>query len=620
MNLLLAAIVSQAVGNLFYPGEPVTIQVDGPWAVTDYFGQSVASGTGSLPNLPPGWYELTAASGEQTSFAIVEATPLSVSAPFGTHTHFAQFHNLDIIPVLGKAGISQIRDEQYWSHIEMQPNNYTLPTKFQNYMDLAAQNGINPLICLSFSNQFYDYEEGDFTLPHSPSGRLGYVNYVRFLLGHYGQQMKAVEVWNEVNAGTFIRGPALADKDWFYTELLKSVYPAVKAVRPDVTVVAGATVPTAHGFFRDIFADGALNYMDAASIHPYGSNETIPLEIEDLRALMGSQQKPIWVTEFGVDEGRVESAVDLAQTVVMMLSAGVERIYYYLAQDDGNFPTRGLMADSGDNHRPHQSLVTYSTLIHQLSGAIANGRFATLPSTYAMRFQRGGEQVTALWSNFPVAVRLASASTLQVANVVGRKISLSPIGGFVTLTLSRDVQYVVGPVASVAEVNPSVIADSQSGISKFQGGNGWFYGYGNSGSFTPMEWKIWGTDNYRWIGIADNFGDGVFLHPSGGAWSIRRWVSDRSATARLSGKLSRGGGGNGTQLRILVNGAEVYNTHVAPEESKTYSVEGIQIEPGTQIDFAIDALGDSSFDATGMTSVVEQVSQTPLPPTNLRVQ
>ena len=638
ITLLIATIVVEGIGNLFHANQSAEIHVsaDGQsieWQATDYFGDPVVGGMTDgiiqVGNLPPGWYELNLTAGQETkktSFAIVEPTPLSVSAPFGVHTHFAQSHNPAIIPLLAKAGISHIRDEHYWGYIEEhQQGQYQVPEGWQSWMDAIQAAGINPLMVLTWSNPFYDYEAGDFTLPYTANGKQGYVNYALFLLSHYGNRIKAVEVWNEVNAGTFIRGPATADRAFYYTELLKSVYPAIKGTRPDVTVVAGATVPTAHGFFRDIFANGALDYMDAASIHPYGSNESLPLEVEELRNLMGGQVKPIWITEFGIDTGdarRQEAAANLAQTVVMALSANIERIYYYLAQDDGNFSTRGLMADSWDNNRPHPSLVTYSTLIHQLSGATAAGRFATSPSTYAMKFQRGADQITAIWSNFPVTVSLATTEALKVTNVVGRGVLRMPASGTVSLGLSRDVQYIVGPVKGVTEVNATVIADSMSGMTNVQGGNGWFYGYGDASNFTQMEWKIWGTDNYRWIG-GDKypFGDGGGLHPTGGDWAIRRWVSDRSGTVILSGKFSRGGGGDGTLLRILVNGAQIFATQIDPDEEGTYTVEGVQIQPGTVIDFAVDAIGDSNFDATNMTSVIEReaTQEVPRPPTNLRV-
>jgi arabinogalactan endo-1,4-beta-galactosidase len=99
-------------------------------------------------------------------------------------------------------------------------------------------------------------------LPHSERGKLGYINYALQLLRHYGDQIKCVEIWNEVNAGTFISGPALKDKPYYYAQLLKAVYPAIKTNRPDVKVVAGATMPIAHGFFQKLFRHDAGSFLD----------------------------------------------------------------------------------------------------------------------------------------------------------------------------------------------------------------------------------------------------------------------------------------------------------------------------------------------------------------------
>ena len=237
----------------------------------------------------------------KTSFAVLPPVKVSASSPFGVTTHFAQFHDPAIIPLLVKSGIIQFRDEQYWGWIEQKQGVYQYPQKYLDYMASAAATGLQPLIVLTWSNPFYDYEGGDYTLPHSRSGRVGYINYALELLSHYGSQIKFVEIWNEVNAGTFISGPALEDKPSYYAELLKAVYPAIKTTRPDVKVVAGATVPIAHGFFKRLFQNGALPYLDAVSIHPYGTVDDMPLAISELRALMGADQKPIWATEFGME-------------------------------------------------------------------------------------------------------------------------------------------------------------------------------------------------------------------------------------------------------------------------------------------------------------------------------
>ena len=123
-----------------------------------------------------------------------------------------------------------------------------------DYMASARATGLQPLIDLTWSNPFYDYDDSYYTLPHSEAGKVGYILQLRSrILRHYGDQIKCVEIWNEVNAGTFIKGPATQDKAYYYGELLKAAYPALKAARPDVSVLAGATVPIAHGFFRHPF-------------------------------------------------------------------------------------------------------------------------------------------------------------------------------------------------------------------------------------------------------------------------------------------------------------------------------------------------------------------------------
>ncbi len=52
-------------------------------------------------------------------------------------------------------------------------------------------------------------------------------------------------------------------------------------------LVAVATVPIAHGFFKSLFENGALPYLDALSIHPYGDFvDGVSLEISELRELV----------------------------------------------------------------------------------------------------------------------------------------------------------------------------------------------------------------------------------------------------------------------------------------------------------------------------------------------
>ncbi len=129
---------------------------------------------------------------------------------------------------------------------------------------------------------------------------------------HFGDRVDHWEVWNEQN----MRNITPAD----YTSLLKVVYPAVKAVDADDTVIAGglaATPLTGNGLYgaadylRRMYANGAEGYFDAVGYHPYSfplmpSNPAAwngwQIMEDGIRPTMvanGDSDLKIWMTELG---------------------------------------------------------------------------------------------------------------------------------------------------------------------------------------------------------------------------------------------------------------------------------------------------------------------------------
>jgi len=398
-----AITLSQAkLGNIFLTTETVQIPLTCSgnqitWVAKDFFGTTVGQGTvvpsgGSAtiqPNLGRrGYFDLeiteknngTVVAQKNTAFAVI--TPIDVSgmagSPFGTMSHFAQFNNPDVLPLMARGGFAHLRDEQYWNQIETQPGQYNFPTKFTNYMSAAATQQITPLIALNWSCQYYDFDNGEFTAPYSDTGRSGYSNYAVAVLNRYGNQIKAVEVWNEYNGGTFVQGPATANKPYYYFLMLRHAHQMMRVVRPDIKVFAVAGVPIPHGFFKSIFEEGSMPYLDGVSIHPYREYpEAVDIEISELRELIkahnGGQEKPIWATEFNLGANNVQdqfrAATYLPQLVTMMLSQRVERMYYYVTIDDASFPYWGLVSSSSDakgKYTPHPTYVAYANLVRQL--------------------------------------------------------------------------------------------------------------------------------------------------------------------------------------------------------------------------------------------------------------
>lgn len=509
--------------------------------------------------------------------------PIIKATTFGVQTHFAQFDNQDVIPLIKDSGILYIRDEQYWNHIETVKGIFNYPEKFTNYMSSLKSNNIEPLLILNWSNRYYDYEAGDFTFPHTIEGRTAFVNYALNILKKY-PEVKAVEVWNEVNAGTFIKGPATTDKAKYYVELLKVLYPAIKSVRPDVTVIAGATVPIVHGFFHDLVNKGALPYMDAVSVHAYVQPEVLVTEIETLKQITG---KPVWITEFAPSTTDVLLQADqTAQLVALICAAGVERAYYYLMIADGGFKHLGLV---DTNFHPRPVYYSYKEAIEKLSNKKFIKRLSSSPSTYLLEF----ENTLVAWSNEP---------TELLVNDLPIKIGRKPI-------------YIEKPFTTVIETNNSVITDAVSAYSNKQGNFGWYYGHAyvvgcyKPEMFQKMNWGIFLSDNYRWLGISTyHFLTTTGFHPDGVNWAVKRWQSNYTGEVILKGEISRGGGGDGCDAVIYLNGQQIFSKYISPSSKFTYEIP-ITLKDGDLIDYCVGPRGTNTNDATNFSSKIIKIEK-----------
>lgn len=637
-----AITISQSkLGNIFFTNETVSIpvRVDGDrveWSAVDYHGRVVKSGAavpvnGQVDIRPAlgrrGYFDLriverrsgNVMSEKSTSFAVI--TPLALTgreiSPFGVQMHNAQNGDQRAFDLFARAGIVHFRDEQYWEHIERQKGQYSYPAAFTNFMAKGAQAKMQPLITLDWANPHYDWSAGMFTAPHTDSGREGFANYGVEIVRKY-PELKAVEIWNEYNAGTFIAGPATANKPFYYARMLEVASQRIRAARPDVQIVAGGTVPITHGFLRDVFAQGAMPHLDVVSIHPYRATvEGADVEIAELRELIkrhnNGVEKPIWATEFSHEvyspSDHNEAAIHLAQMVTLMLSQNVERMYYYLGLDDPSFPHRGLLsAPNGSKGAlaPHPAYVAYANIIRQLRGYKFHSRFATnSSSTYAFRFQNAAGRMNVLWSTEPVTVSLRTSSPVIVTDIMGVSRSLSPSGGVVRLRIDRNPQYVKGPVSSVSDSGSPILACSLSGWSNEQGKHGWSYGSAavaggayNPSAFTPMRWDYIGDNAVGWMSNTWHFVSVEQMHPSS-SWAVRRWTSPVNATVTLRCKVNRGGGGDGVGINIYVDGTHVYSRHLKPDESYEFNVNNVVVKPGSRVDFTVNQHGESSFDSTG---------------------
>src|SRR5262249_3120895 len=138
----------------------------------------------------------------ETAMAVLPVPdPPAQNSFFGVVTHFAKGWPADIIPLIGKAGIVRVRDEQPWRKIQKERGRYSFEPRLSGFMGALRTNKIDPLIVLAFSNPLYDNDK----TPFDDQGRAGYAAYAAAVAQHYSGQVGAVEIWNEYS-GSFCDG------------------------------------------------------------------------------------------------------------------------------------------------------------------------------------------------------------------------------------------------------------------------------------------------------------------------------------------------------------------------------------------------------------------------------
>lgn len=137
----------------------------------------------------------------------------------------------------------------------------------------------------------------------------------------YAGQVDYIQIWNEPNLALEWGYEAVDPQK--YVEMLRVVYPMIKAANPDVQVLAGALAPTLAPpesewgmndlvYLQRMYDAGAADYFDALAIHAYGwhSDPDEPADpdvvnyrrTELLREIMvrnGDGEKPALITEGG---------------------------------------------------------------------------------------------------------------------------------------------------------------------------------------------------------------------------------------------------------------------------------------------------------------------------------
>jgi hypothetical protein len=273
-----------------------------------------------------------AAGGETESQPAAADEPLHTPyLEFGVVPHLFYTDHERALQLTKNAGFGWIRQQVVWKDMEMfEPENKYVWDQLDTIVEATDNYGLKLMISVVQAPEQYNPNHG---LPQNPQD-LG--NFVEAIAQRYGDKIQAYEIWNEQNLAHETGGTIRPEDVGHYVEILMECYTRIKAVNPNVYVLAGA--PSTTGFtkedvaladlayYRAMYAykDGIIaDYFDIQAVHPAGSAnppETFWPDnpstaegwtedstfyyrhIEHVREVMveyGMDDHDIWITEFG---------------------------------------------------------------------------------------------------------------------------------------------------------------------------------------------------------------------------------------------------------------------------------------------------------------------------------
>lgn len=255
-----------------------------------------------------------------TDTAPTTPAPTPTPSAIGFHdpeTYFMSDAEVDqTFDAMLATNVTSVRLMIPWAGVEQEQNRFDW-SKVDRTMTAAASRHMTVLGVINASPAWA-------VAPNVPAirGRPAYpTQYADFcakVAARYRGRISAYEVWNEPNGAQFF---APSPDPEGYTELLKAAYPRIKGADPDATVIGGvlgsvidqgSSTVNPVSFVQQMYLDGAKDYLDALSFHPYQytlkfsdgasiadspMNQTIA--IRELMIANGDASKKIWATEYG---------------------------------------------------------------------------------------------------------------------------------------------------------------------------------------------------------------------------------------------------------------------------------------------------------------------------------
>ncbi len=363
-----------------------------------------------------------------------------------------------IFEALSNSGAEYFRIDMTWEIIETAAGTYNFPEYYARMFASAQKYGMKPLVIVAYKNALYGNIDSNSFFSDTDAVA-AYAAFAAKIVETYADYIDAIEIYNEPN---YLNVPA-AD----YANMLEASYTAIKNVKSTVKVVGGVTSLADSDYIGSIINNGAGEYMDIVSVHPYVYNttDTAPegiiddiSEVRDTLTANGCEQ-PIWVTElnwptndslYGYTE--TEQAEYLTRAMLALQGENsVEKIFVYTAADNdtGSDDTEKVFGIFKSENYPTAnaaklSYVALSQFANATYGMNADGSVELGNSVKAYSYSNGKNSITAVWStNGDTTVSWNTEDSVKVYDMYGNLMYASSNNGVAQIAVGSAPIYVV---------------------------------------------------------------------------------------------------------------------------------------------------------------------------------
>ncbi len=415
-----ALIRCSASNNVIVRGNPVMFYLaqasaksGRTYKLTNFDGTVVRMGPAvkalTLTNLPVGWYRLKVGAAQniaQTSFAVVYPVrhlphgPIAVDAASAWLVPPSKFR--DAAHLLKLAGLGWVRERLAWREVEPKPGLYTWG-RYDACTFAESSEGIR------IDDIFHDvptWARHDHAINRFPDDLRTAYSFCETLAKHFHSKVEAWEVWNEADGGFSVDN---ADQ---YGAFLKACYLGFKAGDPNVKVLQVSMANGVSRYEAQLYQNQTRRYFDVFNYHEYLDPMLYSARAQGHFALLRRAKvlnKPVWVTEAGVNDGETgdeqdsiqakEQADFIPRSFAMSLASGTTRHFFFVLPHylepgvEWGVLTKQML--------PYPGYCALAACAHFLGSATYLGRLRVRRDTREIlqAFENDGHGVVVLWRN-----------------------------------------------------------------------------------------------------------------------------------------------------------------------------------------------------------------------------